>query len=272
MLPLRTKTGTIDTCGTGGDGAGTFNISTTVALVVAGAGVPVAKHGNRNASSRCGSADVLEALGVTITLSPEHAAAILSKIGVVFLFAPTFHPALKHLSPVRKELGFRTVFNYLGPLCNPAGVKRQIVGVPDAEAAMKLAEVATGLQYDYLLLVSNEDGLDEIGLNAPTHAIEVRGREIQRYTIDPRDWGIPPAPVSALAGGDATENATFVRAVLSGENGPHRDIVVLNAAYALLVSGTVKDVPEGIARAKKSIDSGAAGRKLKELITHSTTV
>lgn len=256
----------IDTCGTGGDGSGTFNISTTVAFVVAGAGVTVMKHGNRAASSKCGSADVLEALGVNINITSMQAKKVAEKTGMVFLFAPMYHPAMKNIAPVRKELGVRTVFNYLGPFLNPAGVKRQLIGVPSPLLAKKLATVAVKLGYEHLLIVSNKDGLDELGLSSGSHIYEVKGERVKSKMFDPLKFGFKTASVKALSGGTAAQNAQLIKEVLSGKKGARRDIVVINAAHALYVSGKVKTVKEGIKLAEISLDSGAAKEVLEHVI------
>lgn len=266
MTPLVTNGLVIDTCGTGGDKSGTFNISTTVALVVAGAGVSVAKHGNRAASSQCGSADVLEALGVHIMLSKEQAEKVLTTVGMVFLLAPIYHAATKHIALVRKELGVRTVFNYLGPLANPARATRQLIGVPNKEIAKKLAKAATQLGYKNLLIVTSSDGLDEISLDKKTHGFLVKGKTIQKIIIDPQKLGFKKAATKQLQGGSAEQNAKIIRSILSGEKSAKRDVVVLNSAYALLVSGKAKTVKEGIKLAEQSLDMGSAEQTLKDLI------
>lgn len=256
----------IDTCGTGGDDAGTFNISTIVALVVAGAGVPVVKHGNKAASSQCGSADVLSELGVEVMLEQKDAKKVFEKVGMVFLFAPLYHPAMKHIAPVRKALGTRTVFNFLGPFLNPAKVKRQLIGVPNKEIAKKLASVAAQLGYEHLMIVTSSSGLDEIDINETTEIFEIKGNKINRLTVDPKKLGFKNISSGALKGGSAQENAQIVQAVLSGEKGAKRDIVILNSTYALMVSGKVTSVEEGIELATNAIDSGAAKRVLENLI------
>lgn len=266
MIPLVTKGLVIDTCGTGGDRSGTFNISTTVALVVAGAGVVVAKHGNRAASSKCGSADVLEALGVHIMLSKEQAEKVLTTVGMVFLLAPLYHAATKHIAMVRKELGVRTVFNYLGPLANPARATKQLIGVPNIVIAKKLAQAATQLGYKHLLIVTGGDGLDEISLDKKTHGFVVKGKTMKAITIDPQKLGFKKATTKQLQGGDVKANTAIIKTILSGEIGPKRDIVVLNSAYALFVSGKAKTVKEGIQLAEESIDNGSAKKILEQLI------
>lgn len=271
MVKIRAPGTVIDTCGTGGDGMGTFNISTAAAFVVAGAGVQAAKHGNRNVSSLCGSADVLEELGVNIHLSPQQAEKMLVKTGFTFLFAPLFHPAMKYVGPVRRELTIRTVFNILGPFTSPAGVKRQIIGVPSIKLAEKLAKVATNLHYEHLLLVSSTDGLDEISLSSPTHLIEIKGRQAQKMIINPKDYGFQKVSVASFKGGDAKTNATIIKRILQGKVGPQRDIVILNSAAALLVAGKVKNIKEGIKVAEKSVDSGQAIKVLEKVISYDNT-
>lgn len=250
--------GAMDIVGTGGDGAVTFNISTTSAFVVAGAGVKVAKHGNRAASSKCGSADVLEALGAHIELTKEQAETIFRKTGFVFLMAPLYHPALKEVGAVRRELKIRTIFNVLGPFANPAGTERQLVGVPGKDLAKTLAEVAKRMKYERMMLVSSNEGLDEIALSGTTHLFDVRSGRIRHLTIDPRRLGFKSASARELQGGDATENTHIIRTVLSGKGGSRRDVVVLNSAFALIAAGTARTPREAIDKAKLSIDSGAA--------------
>ncbi len=256
----------IDTCGTGGDGKGTFNISTATAFVVAGAGVKVAKHGNRNASSLCGSADVLEALGVNINLSPKQAETMLSKTNFTFLFAPLFHPAMKYVVPVRKELKIRTVFNFLGPFASPARVKRQIIGVPKIILAEKLAKVAINLNYEHIMLISSEDGMDEISLSSKTHVFHIQGKTVRREIINPENLGFKKQSLRAIKGTDAGTNAAIVKSILSGKNDARRDIVILNSAAALVVSGIVQTLEDGIEIASHSIDSGRAKEVLQKAI------
>ena len=256
----------IDVCGTGGDGKSTFNISTVVAFVVSGAGVRVAKHGNRAVSSTSGSADVLEALGVHIILTPIQVEEVLRKVGLVFLFAPLFHPTFKHVMPVRKELGVKTIFNYLGPFINPAKVKRQIIGVPSLNVAKKLAHVATNLRYDHLLIVTSKDGMDEISVASKTHAFEVKGKSITQKIIDPQEYGFKKVPFKEFLGGTATYNAKITLDILNNKKGPKRDIVILNSAFALFVAGKVNDVPQGIELAEKVIASGKAKDMLENLV------
>lgn len=256
----------VDTCGTGGDGHGTFNVSTTAAFVVAGAGVAVAKHGNRSASSKCGSADVLEALGVDINAAPERVARAIDEIGIGFLFARNLHGAMKHVAPVRAELKVRTVFNVLGPLTNPAGATGQALGVFDRAWAALLAEVLKNLGTHHAFVVSGADRLDEIALHGDTFVAEVSAGEVNAYTIVPEDFGLERAPLAAIQGGDAQENAQILREVLSGAPGPRRDIILLNAAPALVAGGAAADLREGVQVARQSIDSGAALGKLEALI------
>ena len=263
------RTDAIDVCGTGGDGAGTFNISTAVAFVVAGAGVAVAKHGNRAMSSRCGSADVLEALGVRIELDADRCAQILDRHGIAFLFAQAHHPAMRHVAPVRRELGIRTLFNLLGPLVNPAGVKRQIVGVAQAHVQPIVARALGLLGVDRAAVIHGGDGLDEASLAMPTRVIEWRGLGTIEYALLPEHAGFERVPTCALEGGDAEANAAMVRAVLDGRAGPRRDVVTLNAALALLIAGAAADIAQGAAAARRSIDSGAARAKLDDLVRES---
>jgi anthranilate phosphoribosyltransferase len=255
----------IDTCGTGGDGSQTFNISTTAAFVVAGAGVPVAKHGNRAMSSRCGSADLLQALGVAIELSPEMAETCLAEVGITFLFAPLFHSAMKYAIGPRREIGVRTVFNILGPLTNPAGAKQQILGVSRKELAEPMARVLGNLGSTRALVVHGADGLDEITTTGETHITALDAGTLVSYTISPEQFGLRRAPLGALVGGDAQQNAAITLAVLEGKPGPHRDVVLLNAAAALAVAGTATDLEAGLPLAAQAIDSGAALEKLRRL-------
>ena len=258
--------GTVDTCGTGGDGAGTFNISTVAAFVVAGAGVPVAKHGNRAASSRSGSFDLLEALGVHADLPIREAARVLAEVGIAPFFARRAHPAMRFVAPVREKLGIRTMMNCMGPLLNPVGAKRQLVGVYARPLVETLARVLAELGAERALVVHGEDGLDEITTTARSHAALLSSGTLTALTIEPESFGIQRVAPGALAGGDAVENARITRAVLAGEPGPKRDIVVLNAAGALLVAGVAADLGAGIEAARQSIDSGAAAARLEHLI------
>ncbi|MBI2913981.1 MAG: anthranilate phosphoribosyltransferase [Chloroflexi bacterium] len=253
----------VDTCGTGGDARGTFNVSTAAAFVAAGAGARVAKHGNRAMSSACGSADVLEALGAKIDLSPEQVARCIRETGFGFMFAQSFHPAMKHAAGPRRELGVRTVFNILGPLTNPAGAKAQLLGVPRPELAPKMAAVLQRLSCSHALVVHGEDGLDELSLSGPSTVHEVRGETIRQYSVSPEELGLRRAPLEALRGGTPEENATALRAVLGGERGPLRDIVVLNAAAALVVAGRASDLRDGARQAEQALDGGAASALLE---------
>jgi anthranilate phosphoribosyltransferase len=256
----------VDTCGTGGDGTHTFNISTTTAFVIAGAGLPVAKHGNRAVSSRCGSADVLERLGVNLDVTPEQVQGCIEQVGIGFLYAPLLHSAMKHVAPVRREMGIRTVFNILGPLTNPAGASRQVLGVYRRELTGMLAAVLGRLGSQRALVVHGSDGLDEITITGPTHVAELRDGQVVEYDIRPEELGLACAAAETIAGGDAAENAAIARAVLDGEQGPRRDVVLLNAAAALLAAGAVEDLAAGVAKAAEVIDSGAAKVKLEELV------
>ncbi|MGC8873262.1 MAG: anthranilate phosphoribosyltransferase [Chloroflexia bacterium] len=255
-----------DTCGTGGDGLATFNISTTAAFVVAGAGLPVAKHGNRSVSSRCGSADVLQALGVQVDLPPEQVSACIDQVGIGFLYAPTFHPAMKHAIGPRREMGVRTVFNILGPLTNPAGVQVQVLGVYDPALTETMARVLARLGCGAAFVVHGADGLDELTTTGPNRIAWLRKGRVENFVLDPETLGLPRAELADLRGGDAQSNAEILRAVLSGEPGPRRDVVRLNAAAALVAAGLASDLREGLRLAACSIDSGAARERLEALI------
>ncbi|MGQ0678853.1 MAG: anthranilate phosphoribosyltransferase [Actinomycetota bacterium] len=256
----------VDTCGTGGDRQGTVNVSTTSALVLAGAGTKVAKHGNRAASSRCGSADVLEALGVKIDLDPAGVKRCLDEAGIGFCFARTFHPSMRHAGPVRAELSVATVFNFLGPLTNPAGARRQALGVSDPAMAPKMVQVLDVLGTERALVFHGWDGLDELSLSGPSHVWDLNGGEVREYEVDPAVLGLAAAPASALKGGSAEENAVITRAVLEGEVGPVRDVIVLNSAAGAVAAGLAKDISQGLGIAVESIDSGAASRALALLV------
>jgi len=256
----------LDVCGTGGDLSGTFNVSTCTAFVVAGAGVTVAKHGNRSVSSLTGSADVLEALGVNVNLRARGVEYCIAKTGIGFLFAPLFHPALRHVMPVRRALGVRTAFNVLGPLCNPAGVRRQVVGAFQTRVAATIAGILAGLGSRRALALS-ADGLDEASLAGPTHLFPVEeGAEQPAYTLSAEQAGLPAAPLDALRGGEADDNARLLLAVLGGIPGPRRDAVLLNTALALQVAGRASSLIEGVALARESLDSGRAYERLKALV------
>lgn len=262
----------VDTCGTGGDNSGTFNISTTAAFVVAGAGIAVAKHGNRSASSRCGSADVLEALGVDIEASPEEVGRSIDEIGIGFLFARTLHGAMKNVAAPRMELKIRTIFNLLGPLTNPAGADGQVIGIYDASRLKEYAEVLLKLGTRRAFVVAGADGMDEISIAGPTHVAEVHNGKIETYVIEPEDVGLALADNSALAGSDPEGNAEILQAVLGGEQGPRRDVVVFNAAAAILAGDGAANWKEGVSRAQESIDSGGASSKLEALVARAKAV
>jgi anthranilate phosphoribosyltransferase len=255
----------IDTCGTGGDGLGTFNISTVVALVVAGAGATVAKHGNRSISSQSGSADVLEALGVKVALPASVGERCLREVGIAFLFAPEHHPAMKHVQPIRRELKLRTVFNFLGPLSNPAQAPFQLIGAASYEVAKKMAGALALLGTRRAFVVHGADGLDEISLSGLSWVFDVRDGNVTEHMVRPSDFGVSPAPLSELAGGDAARNAALAQEVLSGTPGARREIVRMNAGAALVACGLAADYREGAWLAAKSIDSGAAAAKLAAL-------
>ncbi|HEV2690826.1 MAG TPA: anthranilate phosphoribosyltransferase [Bryobacteraceae bacterium] len=256
----------VDTSGTGGaDGPVTFNISTIVAFVVAGANVRVAKHGNRSLSSECGSADVLEALGVNVSISPERVGQAIREVGIGFLFAPLLHPAMKHAQPARLELKMRTVFNLLGPLTNPAGATRQLIGAPSPTAAELMAQALAGLRPDHAFVVHGSDGLDEITTTGPTTVYEVTPEVVRRHSWSPADFGVPQSTAADLAGGSRALNRDIALAVLEGSQGPHRHIVLVNAAAALVAAGAAANLLEGMERAAKSLDSGAARSKLDQL-------
>lgn len=261
----------LDTCGTGGDRTGTFNVSTAAALVCAGAGVKVAKHGNRAASSRCGSADVLEALGVKIDLQPEEVAACIEEAGIGFCFAPVFHPAMRHAGVPRRELGIATIFNFLGPLTNPAGATRQALGVADPKMVDIMVETLGRLGSVRVIAFHGAGGLDELSTAGPSYVVELDGGEIRRWTFDPADLGLAPAPIESLAGGSADENARLIRSVLAGELGPKRDVVALNAAAGLMAAGRGADMAASLSLAQAAIDSGDAAEALDRLVTVSSS-
>jgi anthranilate phosphoribosyltransferase len=266
MRALTAPAGAIDLCGTGGDGLGTLNISTAVSFVVAGTGVPVAKHGNRSASSRSGAADVLEALGVNLALAPQAAQSVLEETGLVFLFAQTHHPAMKHVGAARKQIGRRTIFNLLGPLANPGRVTRQLVGVFSADWLVPYAEALKQLGSSRAFIVHGRDGLDEVSISAPTQLAILDQGTVTTGEITPEEAGLPRWPLADIRGGDAAHNATALRRLLDGETGPYRDIVLLNAGAALMVAGRAKDVKEGAGLAAKALESGAAKARLDALI------
>ena len=256
----------VDTCGTGGDACGTFNISTATAFVVAGTGVRVAKHGNRSLSSRCGSADVMEALGVKISLPSAVLATCLEEVGIVFLFAPTMHSAMKYVQPARRELRLRTIFNLLGPLTNPAHASAQVVGVYSLDLVEKLAEALSMLGLHRALVVHGLDGLDEITITGPTRVAEVRDGNVRTYEVTPEEFGMKSARLEDISGGDAETNASIIREVLAGSKSPRRDVVLLNAAAALVAAGKFDHLGDALPLAAQSIDSGAAAAKLEALV------
>jgi anthranilate phosphoribosyltransferase len=260
----------VDTCGTGGDASGTFNISTATAFVVAGAGVRVAKHGNRSVTSKCGSADVMEALGVNINLPPARIAACLEQVGIAFLFAPALHSARKHVQTARRELHLRTVFNLLGPLTNPARATCQVIGVYSADLVEKLAEALSMLGLRRALVVHGSDGLDEITITASTRIAEVRDGQVHSYEVTPEEFGLQRATLEEISGGDASRNAGLIREVLAGNRSARRDIVLLNAAAALVAAERADHLRDAVPLAAKAIDSGAALAKLQALIAFTT--
>ena len=259
----------VDTCGTGGDGKGTFNISTTAAFVVAACGLKVAKHGNRAMSSQCGSADVLEALGVKIDLNPEQVQKCLEKVGIGFMLAPVFHPSMKYAAAPRKEVGIRTVFNILGPLTNPAGARAQVLGVPEKSLTEKMATVLKMLDCQHALVVHGEDGLDEITITGKTFVSELKKGSIKNYEVTPEEFGLPRAKPDSLKGGTVKDNAELLRSILSGKKGAQRDIVLMNAAAALLAGDKITTLGQGITLAEQAIDNGKALQKVEELISFS---
>ena len=261
----------VDTCGTGGDARGTFNISTATALVAAGAGVRVAKHGNRGLSSKCGSADVMEALGINIGLPAAALAKCLEEVGIVFLFAPAMHSAMKYVQPARRELRLRTIFNLLGPLTNPARATAQVVGVYSLDLVEKVAEALSMLGVHRALVVHGLDGLDEITITGPTRIAEVREGNVHTYEVTPEEFGISRGRLEDLAGGDAAANAAIIREILGGKKSPRRDVVLLNAAAALVAAGRAEHLGDALPLAAQSIDSGAATAKLNALFQFTTT-
>ncbi len=255
----------LDTAGTGG-GRTTFNVSTTAALIAAGAGCAVAKHGNRSATGLSGSADVLEALGARLDVSPQHVARCIDEAGFGFMFAPAHHGATRYVVPVRKELAVRTIFNFLGPLTNPAGASRQLIGVSDARMLDTMAHALARLGARRALVVSSEDGLDELSTSAPTTVVEVNGERIERYTVSPGDCGLPEAAPDAVGGGTPEQNAATTRAILAGEQGPHRDLAVLNAGAAIYAGGRAESIAGGVRAAQEAIDGGGAARTLEAYV------
>ena len=261
----------VDTCGTGGDASGTFNISTTASFAIAGAGVRVAKHGNRSITSRCGSADLLEGLGVEIELTPSSVATCIDEVGIGFMFAPAFHPAMRFVGPTRREIGVRTVFNILGPLTNPAGAKNQLIGVGHRGISEKLAGALALLGSQRVVLVHAEEGLDELGLSGPSHVTEYDARRdsISTYTLSPTDVGLSIAPQGALAGGELAENMAITREILAGATGPRRDATLLNAGAGIYAAGAAESIQEGVSKAKDAIDTGRAMDRLERLAMRS---
>ena len=258
----------VDTAGTGG-GPTTFNISTTAALIAAGAGCAVAKHGNRSATSRCGSADLLEALGVQIELTPEQVATCIDEIGFGFMFAPKHHQAMAHVIPVRKELAVRTIFNLLGPLTNPAGARRQLLGVSDRTFQETIAEALLSLGCDHAMVVSADDGLDELSIADRTRVVEVADGRTDEWFVEAEDLGLGIAPLETIAGGDSDENAGVTQSILDGEQGPQRDVALLNAGAAIFVGGSAVNLGDGVEQARQAVDSGAAADVLARLIERS---
>ncbi len=266
VVPLDPTVAVIDTCGTGGDGSHSINVSTLAAIVVAGAGGRVCKHGNRAASSACGSADVLEALGVAIEVEPEVVARCVEQAGIGFCFAPRFHASMRHAGPTRREIGVPTVFNFLGPIANPGRVRRQVVGVSDPAMAERVVEVLGRSGAERAMVVYGHDGLDELTTTTTSTVFERRDGVVRRYDVDPAALGFAPATVADLTGGDAAANAGFARAVLDGARGAHRDIVVLNAGAGLVVAGIAESIADGVERAAAAIDSGAAATALERMV------
>lgn len=264
-IKIKSPEGAIDIVGTGGDRSGTFNVSTATSFVVAGAGIPVAKHGNRSASSQCGSIDVLEELGIKVDITPNIAEKCLFECGMTVLFAPLYHPAMKRVAPVRKELKIRTIFNILGPMLNPAQVKRLLLGVFARQYMDTIARVLSRLGAEDLMVVHSEDGLDEITVTAKTHIVRAKDGQIKTFTVSPEEMGFNKASLKDIQGGDRKENARIILNIFKGEKGPQRDVVLMNAAAALQIAGKASDFKEGIEIAKESIDSGKAYYKLEEL-------
>lgn len=265
QVDILDKTYLVDTCGTGGDGIQTFNVSTLSAIVAASAGVKVAKHGGRSVSSKCGSADVLEALGVNVNLTPEKVASLVNDIGIAFMFAPNFHPAMRYAAPVRKKLGVRTIFNVLGPLANPASATHQVLGVYEAHLTETMAEVLSQLGSEHVMVVHGEDGMDEISISSGTRISELKNKSITTYTIKPTDFGLNMADLKTIQVDNVDASKTMMLDVLEGHEGPHRDITLLNAGAAIYVSGLTPTLKEGIEKAASVIDEGLALEKLDAL-------
>ena len=265
QVDIQNKTNLVDTCGTGGDGIQTFNVSTLSAIVAASAGVKVAKHGGRSVSSKCGSADVLEALGVNVNLTPEKVASLVNDIGIAFMFAPNFHPAMRYAAPVRKKLGVRTIFNVLGPLANPASATHQILGVYEASLTEIMAEVLSKLGSEHVMVVHGEDGMDEISISSPTRVTELKNKAITTYMIKPTDLGFDMANLETIQVENVDASKAMMLDVLNGNKGPHRDITLLNAGAAIYVSGLTSTLKEGIEKAASVIDQGLSLKKLEAL-------
>ncbi|MFZ4587289.1 MAG: anthranilate phosphoribosyltransferase [Candidatus Methylopumilus universalis] len=265
QVVIQDKTHLVDTCGTGGDGIQTFNVSTLSAIVAASAGVKVAKHGGRSVSSKCGSADVLEALGVNVNLTADKVASLVNEIGIAFMFAPNFHPAMRYAAPVRKKLGIRTIFNVLGPLANPALATRQVLGVYDKSLTQTMAEVLSKLGSEHVMVVHGEDGMDEISISSPTTVTELKNKTITTYTIQPNDFGLDIANLKTIQVENADASKAMMIDVLNGSQGPHRNITILNAGAAIYVSGITSTLKEGIEKAASVIDQGLALKKLEAL-------
>ena len=265
QVDIQDKTYLVDTCGTGGDGIQTFNVSTLSAIVAASAGVKVAKHGGRSVSSKCGSADVLEALGVNVNLTPEKVASLVNDIGIAFMFAPNFHPAMRYAAPVRKKLGVRTIFNVLGPLANPASATHQVLGVYEASLTETMAEVLSQLGSEHVMVVHGEDGMDEISISSETRISELKNKSITTFTIKPTDFGFNMADLKTIQVENVDASKAMMLDVLEGHQGPHRDITLLNAGAAIYVSGLTSTLKEGIEKAALVIDQGLALKKLEAL-------
>jgi anthranilate phosphoribosyltransferase len=265
QVVIQDKTHLVDTCGTGGDGIQTFNVSTLSAIVAASAGVKVAKHGGRSVSSKCGSADVLEALGVNVNLTADKVASLVNEIGIAFMFAPNFHPAMRYAAPVRKKLGIRTIFNVLGPLANPALATRQVLGVYEKALTQTMAEVLSKLGSEHVMVVHGEDGMDEISISSPTTVTELKNKTITTYTIQPFDFGLDVADLKTIQVENAEASKAMMLDVLNGNQGPHRNITILNAGAAIYISGISSTLKEGIEKAASVIDHGLALKKLEAL-------
>ena len=265
QVVIHDKTHLVDTCGTGGDGIQTFNVSTLSAIVAASAGVKVAKHGGRSVSSKCGSADVLEVLGVNVNLTADKVASLVNEIGIAFMFAPNFHPAMRYAAPVRKKLGIRTIFNVLGPLANPALATRQVLGVYDKSLTQTMAEVLSKLGSEHVMVVHGEDGMDEISISSPTTVTELKNKMITTYTIQPADFGLDVADLKTIQVENAEASKAMMLDVLNGSQGPHRNITILNAGAAIYISGISSTLKEGIEKAASVIDHGLALKKLEAL-------